>query len=58
METAKAIKKEDSDRLCELFNNGEWKTFKKSGVFNIKYYHPKDNIFQHLSVKETVFNEK
>ena len=26
IETAKAIRKEDSDRLCELFNSGEWKT--------------------------------
>ena len=28
-ETAKANKKEYSDRLCELFNSGEWKTSTK-----------------------------
>ena len=35
IEIAKAIKKEDSDRFCELFNSSEWKTLNKSGFFKI-----------------------
>ena len=49
-ETAKEIKKEDSDRFCEIFNSGEWETLNKSRFFKLKYYNPKD------TVKETVFN--
>ena len=56
IETATAIKKEDSARLCELFNNGDWKKFNKSGFFDVKYYNPENIIFQHMSVKEQVFN--
>ena len=48
LETAKTIEKEDSDRLCELINTGEWKSLNKSGFFRIKNYNPKDIIFQHL----------
>ena len=57
IETAKAFKKENSDRLCAFFDNGEFKTLNKSGFLEIKYYQPKDIMFRHLSVKETVFNE-
>ena len=32
-ETAKAINIEDSDRLCSLFNNGNWKSLNKSEIF-------------------------
>ena len=31
IETAKAINIEDSNFLCELFNNGNWKSLNKSG---------------------------
>ena len=41
IETAKAIEPEDSDRLCELFNNGDWKSLNKSGFFKVRYYNPK-----------------
>ena len=49
IETVKAIKKEDSDRSCEIFNTGEWKSFNKSGFFEIRFFNPEDIIFQHLS---------
>ena len=57
IETAKSIKKEDSDRSCELLNSGAWKTLNKSGFLKTNYYNPKDIVFQHLGVKVTVFNE-
>ena len=56
IETAIAIKKEDSVLLCELFNTGECKKLNKSGFFDAKYYNPGNIIFQHMSVKEQVFN--
>ena len=39
-ETAKAIKKEVTDRLCEIFTSGEWKTSNKSRSFK-KIIQPK-----------------
>ena len=36
IETAKAINIEDSIYLCELFNNGNWKSLNKSGFFKIR----------------------
>ena len=33
IETAKAIRLEDSDYLCELFITGEWKNLDKTGFF-------------------------
>ena len=56
MEAAIAIKKEDSARLCELFNIGEWKKLNKSVFFDVKYYNPENIIFQHMCVKVQVFN--
>ena len=35
--TAIANKKEDSARLCELFDTGEWKQLNKSGFSDVKY---------------------
>ena len=58
IETAKAINIEDSNYLCELFNNGNWKSLNKSGFFKIRYYNAKEIIFQHMSVKENVFNDR
>ena len=57
IETAKAIKKEDNDRLCGLFNSGEWRTLNKSVVFRIRYYNAKDILFAQLSVKKQSLNE-
>ena len=58
IETAKAIRLEDSDYLCELFNNGEWKNLNKAGFSKVKYYNPENIVFQHMSVKEKVFNDR
>ena len=57
IETAKAINIEDN-YLCELFNNGDWKSLNKSGFFKVRYYNPKEIIFQHMSVKENSFNDR
>ena len=37
IESAKAFKIEDSNYLCELFQNGEWKNLNKTGFFKISY---------------------
>ena len=58
IETAKAIRLEDSDYLCELFNNREWKNFNKTGFFKIKYDNSENIVFQHMNVKEKVFNDR
>ena len=58
IETAKAIIIEDSNYLCELFINGDWKSLNKSGVFKVRYYNPEEIIFQLMSVKENVFNDR
>ena len=55
--TAAANKKQDNAHLCELFNTCEWDCLNKSGFLRVIHYKPKDNVFQHLSVKEQVFNE-
>ena len=34
--TAKTINIEDSNYLCELFNNGDWKSLNKTGFFEVK----------------------
>ena len=52
LETAIAIKKEDSARLCELFKTGDWRNSNKSGFFDVTYYNPENIIFQQMSVKE------
>ena len=57
IETTKTIEKEYSNRLCEFFNSEDWKSLSHSGFNEIKSYNSKDIMFQHLSVKETVFNE-
>ena len=31
---------------------------KKSGFFKVKYYNPEDILFQHLSVEESVLNDR
>ena len=41
-----------------MFNSGEWKFLKKSGFFKEKYYNPEDILFQHLSVEESVLNDR
>ena len=57
IETAKAITPEDSNYLCELFNNGEWKILNKTGFFKVKYRNPEHLVLQHMAVKEDVFDE-
>ena len=56
IKTAIAIKKEDIGPLCEVFNTGKWKKLNKSGFSDVKNYSPENIIFQHMSVKEQVFN--
>ena len=58
IEFAKAIDVEDSDCLCELFNNGEWKNLNKTGFFKVSYYNRQEIIFQHMTVKGNVFNAR
>ena len=36
IETAKRNIIEDSNYLCELFNNGDWKILNKSGYFKVR----------------------
>ena len=57
IERAEAIKIEDSDILCSLFNNSEWSNLNKSGFYIVKYYNTKETIFQHMSVKGNVFSD-
>ena len=57
-EIAKAIRPGDSDYLCELPNNGEWKNLNKTGFFKVSYCKPKEIIFQHMSVEENAFNDR
>ena len=57
IETAKAIRPEDSKHLCELFNNKEWKNLNKTRFFKVKYYNPNHLVLQHMAIKEDVFNE-
>ena len=57
-ETAKAIYIEDTDSLCSLFNNGDWKCLNTSEFYKVRFYNPKDIIFQHRSVKEIIFNDR
>ena len=57
-ETAKAVNIEDSDRLCFMFNNGDWKGLYKAGFFKLRYCNPKEIKFQHMCVKENVFNHR
>ena len=56
IETAIAIKKDDSARFCLIFKTGEWRRINKSGFFDVKYYIVENIIFQRMSVKEQVFN--
>ena len=55
---SKTISIEDSNLLCELFNNGDWKSSNKSGFFKMRYYNLKETIFQHMSLKENIFNDR
>ena len=55
IETARAIKLEDSNNLCELFINEKWKNLYKSGFFRVSCYNRKEIIFQHMSVKRSAF---
>ena len=41
-----------------MFVNGNWKSVKTSGFLKKRYYKPKNIIFQHISVKENVFNDR
>ena len=56
IETAMAIKIEDGARLCEVFSTGKWIKLNQSSFFEVKYYNPENIIFQHMNVKEQVFN--
>ena len=56
IDTAKASSTKDSNYLCELFNNVDWKSLNRSGFYKVRYYNPKKFTFQHMSVKENVFN--
>ena len=58
IETARAIRLEDSDYFCELFIDREWENLNKRGFFKIKFYQPENLVFQHMSVKEKVFNDR
>ena len=57
IETAKTITPEDSNLLCELFSNNEWKSLNKTGFFKVKYHNPENLVLQHMAVKEDVFIE-
>ena len=60
IETAKAIKTEDSEELCKLFNIGQWTSLNKTRLFRVKYHNPENlfhNIIQHMAVKEDVYND-
>ena len=57
-ETAKEINIEDSNYLCELFGDGDWKSLNESGFFTVRYYNPKEFLFQHMSAEENVFNDR
>ena len=58
IETSIAINPiQDSNYLCDLFNNNEWENLNKSGFFKVKYYNPEYLILQNLPVNEEVFNE-
>ena len=58
IETSIAINpKQDSNYLCDLFNNNEWKNLNESGFFKVKYHNPEYLILQHLPVNGEVFNE-
>ena len=56
--TAKANNKEDSDRLCSLFNNKTWKNLNKSGFDKVNHYNPKETFLQLMSVRGNVFNNR
>ena len=56
IETAMAIRKEDSARLCELLNTCERKKFNKSFFFDVKYHNHENIIFQDMSAEEQIFN--
>ena len=58
IETAKAIRPENSEYLCELFINGEWKNLTPTGFFKMSYHNPIEIVLQHTSVKENVFNDR
>ena len=57
IQTEKAIVIDYSDRICSLFNNGDWKSFNKLWLFKVTYYNTKEVIFQHMSGKENEFND-
>ena len=58
LETAKQFEKKDSDRLCSLLNNGSWKSLNKPGFFKLRYFNPKEVVFQKLTVTENVFDDR
>ena len=57
-QTAKAIIQNDSEWFRSSFNNKTSGSLDKSGFNKVKYYNPKQIIFQHMSVKENVFNDR
>ena len=57
IETAKAIKPEDSEEFCNLFNDGKWKELNKTGFFKVKYHNRENLILQHMAVKEEIYKE-
>ena len=58
IESAKAVDMEDSNYLCEFFNDGEWKKLNKTGFLKVRFFKPKEIVFQHVSVREKTFNDR
>ena len=57
-ETAEKINVEECDRLCSLFITGDWKSLNKSGIFKLRYYSPKEIMFQHMKVTDNIINDR
>ena len=58
IETANSINIEFSNRICSLFKNGNWKLLNKIGFLKVRFHNPEENIFQLMSVKENIFNDR
>ena len=57
-ETEKAINQNDGNWLYSSFKNKTRENLKKYGFFEVKYYNPKEMIFQHMSAKGNVFDNR
>ena len=56
IETAYPFKKHMNDSICSLFNTGRWNESNRSAFLTVKYHNSENLIFQHLPVKEKVYN--